>query len=168
MLKKFLSARRRCSGKSLLAIAISARVEKHRWPLEKFAVLIEQVLAAGQFDVMILWAPGKRDNPTFPGDDEAAAILAGQFGEQILAYPAKQLKETIVALSAADMVVTLDTGSLHMSAALAKPTVALMRASNVPLWHPWQVPQALVTTDGHVSEIEVSDVLAAINSLAAR
>jgi ADP-heptose:LPS heptosyltransferase len=165
--REFLAARLTRSGKPLLAIAISARVEKHRWPLEKFAALIEQVVAAGRFEVMILWAPGKRDNPTFPGDDEAAATLTRQFGERILAYPAKHLKETIAALSASDMVVTLDTGSLHMAAALGKPTIALMRESNVPLWRPWQVPQVLVTTDGNVAEIEVAEIVAAINSLVA-
>jgi len=170
-LESFLEARRAfqsAGAKPLAAVAISARVEKHRWPLDRFREMITRVLALGSCDILLLWAPGSRDNPTFPGDDEAAAMLIEEFGNRILPYRATELKELIAALAGSDLVVTLDTGSLHMSAALGKPTVALMRTSNIPVWGPWQTAGEVVQAENMVTDISVEEVLAAVDRTLAK
>jgi hypothetical protein len=55
-----------------VAVHISARRPAQQWPLERYAALAAQL--ARQARVLLLWAPGSRDNPRHPGDDEAAAV----------------------------------------------------------------------------------------------
>jgi len=150
----------------LLAIAISARIQKHKWPLEKFTTLIKRILHTGGANILLLWAPGSKDSPAFPGDEESAAhIIRNANSELLLPYPTPALKSLIAALSLSDVVVTLDTGSLHLSAALKKPTVALMTKKNTSLWHPWRTKSVVVTAENRVEEISVESVLEATDTL---
>jgi ADP-heptose:LPS heptosyltransferase len=54
-----------------VAVHVSARRPAQRWPLERYAALIGHL--SKQARVLLLWAPGPRDNPKHPGDDDAAA-----------------------------------------------------------------------------------------------
>lgn len=155
------------AGKPLLAVAISARTPNKCWPLVRFAELIEALLAEGRLGVVLLWAPGSATNPLFPGDDEAAAGLRARFGNGLLAYPTPGLPALVAALFGVDLVVTPDTGSLHIAAAAGKPTVALMPPENVAGWHPWQTPAKVLTDAAGVAAIPTAAVLAAVRELAA-
>ncbi len=163
----FKAARLAGSPKPLAAVAISARIRHNRWPLERFSELIRGLLAEGRLAVLLLWAPGSAASPTFPGDDEAAARLLGQFGDAILAYPTPGLPALVAALFGADLVVTLDTGSLHLAAAARKPTVALMTAGKVAGWRPWRTPCRVLTAPERVADIPAVRVLEAVRELQA-
>ncbi len=155
------------AGKSLIAVAISARTPNKCWPLERFAGLIEALLADGRLGVVLLWAPGSAHNPLFPGDDEAAAGLQARFGEGVLAYPTPGLPALVAALFGVDLVVTPDTGSLHIAAAAGKPTVAVMPPENVAGWHPWRTPSRVLTDPAGVAAVPTAAVLAAVRELSA-
>jgi heptosyltransferase-3 len=58
-----------------VAVHISARRPAQRWPLDRYAALIAQLSA--QQKVMLLWAPGAKDDARHPGDDDAAAVVLG-------------------------------------------------------------------------------------------
>ncbi|MBI1921528.1 MAG: glycosyltransferase family 9 protein [Geobacter sp.] len=159
------SRSRRRSDRPLIAVAISARVEKHQWQHEKFASLIERLLAAEEADVLLLWAPGAKDNPTFPGDDEAAAGICEKFGDRITPYRTTTLPQLIAALASADLVVSLDTGSLHMASALQKPLIAIMRNGNIVPWGPWQTINRVIASETVVSDIPVESVYGAVTDM---
>lgn len=161
----FKAARLAGLGKPLVAVAISARIKNNRWPVERFGELIQCLLADGRLAVLLLWAPGSQASPTFPGDDEAAAGLIRRFGSAILAYPTPRLPALVAALFGSDLVVTLDTGSLHLAAAARKPTVALMTAGKVPGWRPWRTPCQVLTASARVSDIPATQVLEAVREL---
>jgi heptosyltransferase-3 len=161
----FSAARRLRRDKPLLALAISARIIHNRWPVAKFIALIEAILAQGVADVLILWAPGSQESPTYPGDDEAAAELVGRYQDAILAYPTPTLSSLIAALYGVDLALTLDTGSLHIAAAAKKPMVALMNPVKARVWYPWHTASQVLTSPGKVADISVEEVLAAINRL---
>jgi len=78
---------KRDKGRPLIAVAISARLTKNRWPINKFIRLIEKILAVQNADVMFLWAPTLGNNPGFSGDDGAAARINDHFKNSIMPCP---------------------------------------------------------------------------------
>lgn len=163
----FTAARPRDKDKPLLAVAISARIKNNRWPLAKFATLIEGILARRQVRVLLLWAPGSEKSPTYPGDDEAAAVLVHRFRDRVMAYPTPTLSALVAALFGVDMAVTLDTGALHIAAAAKKPLVALMNPDKALVWYPWHTAGQVVVSPGRVADIPVEEVLDAVNRMIA-
>lgn len=126
-----------------VALHISARRPAQRWPLARYAALAAEL--AKQTRVLLLWAPGSKDNPRHPGDDEAAAEVLGQLKSgTALPLPTPDLTTLIAALSLAERVVCPDGGAMHLAAALGKPVLALFGDSPVERWRPWGVPHRVV------------------------
>lgn len=163
--KDFKIASYENAGRPILAVAISARIKKNRWPIEKFIALIDKLLNQNNVNVLVLWAPGSAHNPTFPGDDEAADIIIRRFDEKVKGYPTPALGALVAAISLSDVVITLDTGSLHIASALKKPTVALMTKGKVQSWYPWKTDNIVLTSEDNVENISVDEVLDAVNKL---
>jgi ADP-heptose:LPS heptosyltransferase len=150
-------------GKPLLAIAVSARIKANKWSTEKFIALIDKILLQETANILLLWSPGSAENPVFPGDDESAELISRHFGERIIAYPTPTLKTLIAAIAGSDIVITLDTGSLHMAAALNKVTVALMTKGKSLTWYPWKTRNIVITAEHTVEEIQADNVWQAVH-----
>ena len=71
----------------------------------------------------------------------------------------------VAAISLSDVVITLDTGSLHIASALKKPTIALMTKGKAQSWYPWKTDNIVLTSEGSVENISVDEVLDAVNKL---
>ncbi len=151
------------TDKPLLAVAISARIKANKWSTANYITLIDKILLQDTAHVLLLWAPGSENNPTFPGDNESAERIIRHFEGRIMAYPTPSLKSLIAALALSDIVITLDTGSLHMAAALHKVTVALMTKKKSLSWYPWKTENIVLTAENEVNEIPVDDVFKAVN-----
>ena len=152
------------SFKPLLAIAISARIKANKWSTEKFMELIDKILLRETASVLLLWAPGSESNPTFPGDNESAERISRNFEGRIIVYPTLSLKSLIAAIAGSDIVITLDTGSLHMAAALGKVTVAMMTKGKAKTWYPWKTRNVVLAAENAVDEIQADSVLQALDS----
>ncbi len=150
-------------SKPLLAIAISARIKANKWSTEKFIELIEKILLPETASVLLLWSPGSENNPTFPGDNESAELISRNFEGRIIAYPTPSLKSLIAAIAGSDIVITLDTGSLHMAAALGKVTVAMMTKGKALTWYPWKTRNTVITAENAVDEIQADSVMQALD-----
>jgi ADP-heptose:LPS heptosyltransferase len=150
-------------GGPCVAIHISARRPAQRWPLERYAALAGEL--ARETRVLLLWAPGSRDNPRHPGDDEsAAAVLRASPGT--VAVPTPDLATLIAALSLADRVVCPDGGAMHLAAALGRPVVALFGDSPVERWRPWGVPHRVLRPESRdLADLPLDPVLDACRSL---
>jgi|CXWL01.1.fsa_nt_gi ADP-heptose:LPS heptosyltransferase len=134
---------RRLGAGPFVAIHISARRPAQRWPLERYAALATSL--AKEMRVLLLWAPGAKDNPRHPGDDEAAGEILGRLKSGTAhPVPTPDLTTLVAALSVADMVVCPDGGAMHLAAALGKPVLALFGDSPVERWRPWGVPCQVV------------------------
>jgi ADP-heptose:LPS heptosyltransferase len=151
-------------GLPLLAVAISARIEVNKWPEEKFVELIGQVLYKKLADVLLLWAPGSKANPFFPGEDEVAGRVLENVKGRIMAYPTPTLSSLVAAMAASDIALNLDTGSLHIAAALQVPTVALITNRKAPHWYPWKAPNTVLKAET-VAAISVETTLDAVSAL---
>ena len=151
------------------AVHISARRPAQRWPLERYAALAVRLSRQGK--VMLLWAPGSKDNPRHPGDDEAArqvADMANAAGNAaVVPVATPDLKTLIAALSLSGRVVCPDGGAMHLAAALGKPIVALFGDSPVNRWRPWGVPHRVLRPESQdLSDLALEPVLEAFQALA--
>jgi heptosyltransferase-3 len=149
-----------------VALHISARRPAQRWPLERYAALAERLSKPGK--VMLLWAPGSRDNPRHPGDDEAAQQVIGMANSpSVIPVATPDLKTLIAALSLAGRVVCPDGGAMHLAAALGKPVVALFGDSPVNRWRPWGVPYRVVQPDSrNLADLALEPVVEAFQAIA--
>ncbi len=149
-----------------VAVHISARQARRRWPLQRYAELI-RVLSKEE-RVMLLWSPGPDNDPRHPGDDAAAAeLMALTRGARVEALPTPDLRTAIAVLSIAGRVVCPDGGIVHLASALGKPVVALFAEKNqAERWRPWGVEHRVVRPDsGDLADLELGPVLEAYRSL---
>ena len=153
----------------LIAIHISARRVKQRWPATHFASTMQRLQQRHGARFLLLWSPGAVDEARHPGDDararEVIAALPPAF--PVAACPTHALSDLIAVLSLVDAVICADGGAMHLAAGLGKPLVALFGDSPVARWRPWGVVHEIVQApEGDVAEIKVSDVVSAYERLA--
>ena len=151
----------------LVALHISARKEKQRWPVERFAELAHQLHAQYAARFLVFWSPGDENNPFHPGDDgKATRLLAALADLPAAPLPTAHLSELIAGLSLADCAVLSDGGGMHVAAGLGKPLVCFFGNSSAERWHPWGVPYELLQQPSRdVSEISVNAAVAAFARL---
>lgn len=151
-----------------LAVHISARRPKQRWPAGYFREFIQSVLEAGLADqVLLFWSPGSQDDPAHPGDNEKLAeIVAGLDGLPVFPVHTECLEELIAGLSLCQAMVCSDGGAMHIAAGLGKPIVCLFGDVDPARWHPWGVPYQVVRPDSHdVRDVSPTELLAAFRRL---
>jgi heptosyltransferase-3 len=150
----------------LVAVHISARRPAQRWPLDRYAGLAAALSV--QQKVLLLWAPGARDDARHPGDDEAAKVVLGAAkSARVIPVATPDLKTLIAALSLADCVVCPDGGAMHLAAALGKPVVALFGDSPPARWRPWGVPHRVLQPDSRdLADLALDAVLGACADIA--
>lgn len=145
----------------LVALHISARKEKQRWPVERFGELARRLHGQHAARFLIFWSPGDENNPFHPGDDGKAAILLAALADlPAAAVRTEHLSELIAGLSLCDAAVLSDGGAMHVAAGLGKPLVCFFGNSSAERWHPWGVPHELLQKPSRdVSEIGVDEAV---------
>ena len=145
----------------LVALHISARKEKQRWPVERFAELAQRLHAQHAARFLVFWSPGDENNPFHPGDDgKAAHLLAALADLPAAPLRTEQLSELIAGLSLCDAAVLSDGGAMHVAAGLGKPLVCFFGNSSAERWHPWGVPHELLQKPSReVAEISVDEAV---------
>jgi ADP-heptose:LPS heptosyltransferase len=140
-----LARQRAPAGQMLIGVQISSRKPVNRWPVENFVKLIRRLHATYNAAFLLLWSPGRSDNPRHPGDDDAAAAInAALTGLPVIADPQGPIPQLIADLSLCDAVITSDGGALHIAAALGKPTLCFFGSTDAARWRPWGVPHILL------------------------
>ena len=157
-------------GRRLVALHISARRPRQRWPAASFAALMRDLMARDDVFPLLLWAPGVAGDPRHPGDDEKAAAIWALLGAdaRCLAWPTHSLASLSGALASCALMVCADGGAMHVAAGLGVPVVALFGDSPAQRWRPWGVPhEVLQAPAGDVADIPVPSVYAACERLLA-
>jgi len=154
----------------LVALHISARKEKQRWPVEHFAELAKHLHEQYAARFLLFWSPGDENNPFHPGDDgKAARLLEALKYLPIAPVATGQLSELIAGLALADCAVLSDGGAMHVAAGLGKPIVCFFGNSSAERWHPWGVPYELLQKPSRdVGDISVADAVDAFGRLMTR
>ncbi len=134
---EFLSARNVDPLRPLLVIHPGCSMPARTYPSHLYSEVIDQVIERMDATVVVTGT-----------NDEQALI------EQVIANVREQNREAILAcggilpfpdfcslIEAADLVITNNTGPMHIAAAVKTPVVALFALTNPPeQWGPWRVP----------------------------
>jgi ADP-heptose:LPS heptosyltransferase len=154
----------------LVALHISARKEKQRWPVANFVELAKRLHSQYAARFLVFWSPGDENNPFHPGDDgKAAQLLAALADLPAAPLRTEHLSELIAGLSLCDAAVLSDGGGMHVAAGLGKPLVCFFGNSSAERWHPWGVPYELLQRPSRdVSEISVDETVDAFDRLITR
>lgn len=125
-------------GKRVVALNFSGGWPAKRWPLERFAELAGHV--AGRYDARLLavWGPGE-----LPQAQELAAMAP----VPVTLIPETNLKELAALLGRVDLLVSTDSGPMHIAAAMGTPCVALFGPTNHLLQGPYGSNHQIVTNN---------------------
>jgi lipopolysaccharide heptosyltransferase III len=96
------------------AINPGARKPDHRWPKERFAALARGLRERQGLSSVVFWGPGEED---------LAREVAKACGAELA--PATDLEQLAAAFRNAALVITNDTGPMHLAAACGAPVLAL-------------------------------------------
>lgn len=160
-------------SRTRIALHISARELERRWGLDNFILLTKHILETYQdTQVLLIWSPGKGDDPYHPGDDEAAAqlVMAVQ-SDRLIPIPTQTLTELMAAISICDVFIGTDGGAMHLAAAFDKKILALFEnlPSKLNHWYPWQSEHRIVHSNTvdlpMVSEVSLLDVNQAVKQI---
>lgn len=151
----------------LVALHISARKEKQRWPVEHFSEFAHRLNARYGARFLVFWSPGAEDNPFHPGDDGKAARLLDLLADLPVApLRTAHLSDLIAGLSLCDCAVLSDGGAMHVAAGLGKPLLCFFGNSSAARWHPWGVRHELLQSPSRdVRDVTPDEALAAFARL---
>jgi len=110
--------------RSAVALAPGAVGPAKRWPAAAYAALSRRLLADG-FAVWVLGGPGEK---------ALAREIVGDSGARDLT--AADLREAILALAAASVAVSNDSGLLHVAAAVGTPSIGIFGPTSPWHWAP--------------------------------
>jgi heptosyltransferase-2 len=114
------------------------------WPPERYAELARLLTAAGA----TIWVLGG------PSEKSIADIVRENGGELVRDLTGNDLRNAILALKAADLAVTNDSGLMHISAAIGTPTVAIFGPTSPRLWAPLNPLTAVIEPEGRFANIK--------------
>jgi lipopolysaccharide heptosyltransferase I len=99
-----------------------------RWPPERFGQLAAEMAARNGLRSAVLWGPGE--------ESLAHAVAEASKGSAIVA-PETTLGDVLALARAADVMISGDTGPLHLAAAVGTPVVALFGPTDPQRNGPW-------------------------------
>jgi heptosyltransferase-2 len=140
----------------IVALAPGAVGPGKRWPMESYAELAK-ALAQDGATVWILGGPLEK---------ELAAAIIRHAGDRVRDLTGNDLRDAIIALKAADLAVTNDSGLMHIAAAIGTPTVGIFGPTDPQLWGPLNPlaavvePERAFARDRSTSEIPSERVIA--------
>ena len=109
-------------GQPFAVLAVGGTWQSKRWPIERFSQVADQLTSKSGLAVVLVGGQGEK-------------LLAEQLSSQSKGPIANlvtktSLKELMAVLEKASVVVTNDSGPMHIAAALGRPTVAIFGATN--------------------------------------
>jgi heptosyltransferase-2 len=110
----------------VVALAPGAVGPSKRWPVSFYAEIARALIAQGY----AIWVVGG------PQERAAAAEIAASAGPHAHDVTGTDLRDGILALAAADFVVSNDSGLLHVAAAIGTPTAGIFGPTSAWHWAP--------------------------------
>lgn len=124
------------SGPTVAMVVGTTKPEKE-WPAERYAALADRV--ASELGGRAVLVGGRS-----PREEQAAAAIRAAASHAPLDLREWDLRRLAYLLTRADVLVSPDTGPLHMGVALQTPTVALMGHTNPKRYGPYRRYQDLL------------------------
>lgn len=153
-------ATRRYSQGPVLAVHISSRSEKRRWPLARYAEIVNRYLETCEGSVVIFWSPQGTLAPDDIGDGlRAEQLLSDCASNRVSLHPTASVRELVAAYERCDWVLCSDGGQMHLASAMNKKQVVLFGDTDQSVWHPWTGQHRIMQTpSGECADVSVDDV----------
>lgn len=161
-------------GKMLVALNPSGGWYTKRWRLEQYAALGDRIAQEFDAEVLLIWGPGEYKD---------AEALKSMMHHEALMPPATDLKELGALLRKCSLLVTNDSGPMHIAAAVGTPVVAIFGPTSPRLQGPHGNKHVVVRNErldclecnftkcpiGNIcmTELSVGDVMAGVEKLLA-
>lgn len=143
-----------------LAVHISSRSEKRRWPLERYVAIIQRYLHEYRGGVLIFWSPQGTLAPDDIGDQHRAEqVKAACNSDRVSLYPTGSIRELVAAYERCEHILCSDGGQMHLASAMNKKQVVFFGDTSVDEWHPWSGEYKILQTEsGDCIDISVEEV----------
>lgn len=142
-----------------VGIWMGSRKLERRWPLPFYVQLARRLQQRADATLVALWGPG---------EEALRDQLAAALPEGLVVAPATDLEELAGLIRQLDLVVTNDTGPMHLAIACGTPTVALFASGDPRRWcHPYPQVRSLSSPGRDPGEVERA-AAACLNLLAQR
>lgn len=125
-------------GRPIVTLSPGAVGAGKAWPPEHYAALAK-LLAADGASVWVLGGPGEAT---------IAKQIVSAGGPRVRDLTSNDLRNAILALAAADLSVTNDSGLMHVAAAIGTPTVAIFGPTSPWHWKPLNPVSAILEPPG--------------------
>jgi heptosyltransferase-2 len=122
----------------IVTLSPGAVGEGKAWPPDRYAALARALTNEGAS----VWVLGG------PNETAIASSIAAAAGERVRDLTGDDLRTAILALAAADVAVTNDSGLMHVAAAIGTPTVALFGPTSPWHWKPLNPVAAIIEPPG--------------------
>lgn len=106
-----------------------------QWPADRFGALAARLRAGHGLPSVVLWGPAERER--------AQQVVAASGGTAILA-PETRITDIFAMAKAARLVVSGDTGPLHIACAVGTPVVALFGPTSAGRNGPWSMDDRVI------------------------
>jgi heptosyltransferase-1 len=124
------------SSQPLLVANIGAAWPTKRWPVNHWIDYLRKITKTGRFFPLLLWGTAE--------ERQEAEEIARQTGVPLLPY--LSIKEVMVLIDLAHLIVSGDTFALQVAAALAKPTLGLFGPTDPNRNGPWHILSRVAVT----------------------
>jgi heptosyltransferase-2 len=124
-------------GRPVAALCPGAVGRGKRWPTERFAELAKHLTSQG----VAVWILGG------PNETSLAKQIAEAGGALTRDLTGNDLRNAILALAAADITVSNDSGLMHVAAAIGTPTIGLFGPTSPRLWAPLNPLAAIIESE---------------------
>lgn len=122
--------------RSYVLINPGAAWPNKRWPAERFGALAASLRERRGVGSLVLWGPGE--------EELAAAVVAASSGAAQLAPPTS-ITDIAALASGASLMISGDTGPLHIAAAVGTPIVALFGPTRTERNGPWSASDVSIS-----------------------
>lgn len=118
--------------------------DEHRlWPLERFAKIIDWLVADRGCDVFLCGGPADR-----PVHEALRGLVAAGSSQRMHDYSAMlSLRDVGGLLARMDLCLGVDSGLNHIAAANGVPVVVLAGPTDPNRWHPWKITSEVVKAE---------------------
>jgi heptosyltransferase-2 len=134
------------AGRPRILIHALAANQSKMWPLEKWAELMRH-LRELRYQLVISGAP--QDAPYY----EALEKQSGVKADLNLCNTGTSLRENVCIYGFCHAAICVDSGPLHLAAAMNLPVVGIFGASSTERWHPWTNTYQLLAFSSSAAEV---------------
>jgi lipopolysaccharide heptosyltransferase I len=115
-IEDFLQSHPELTVKPIVGINPGAGFESKLWEMERFAKLADRIVDEMGYSILLLWGPG---------EEQKAKQIAAFMKQKSWIAPATTIQESIALYKRLKLLVSCDSGPLHLCSALSIPTVSL-------------------------------------------